>query len=147
MCAGYNLPSSYNRRKSKHWWSFAVSEPAYCRYIGFGNIIGSMADRNPARNMSVPLAVSSVGTIILSLSRLELSYERPVIIFANRPPGCLKEWKDQLRSNSVWNFCLFVHAKDKSPQKDGMKRKFKVCRDHKVLKCAINQKTVSTIRE
>lgn len=41
--------------------------------------------------MSVPLAVSSVETLILSLAGSELSYERPVIIFTNMPAGCLKE--------------------------------------------------------
>lgn len=107
----------------------------FCQYIRFGN----KAERISASNMSVPLAVSSVGTLILSLAGSELSYECPVIIFTNRPAGCLKEWKDQLCSNSMWNFCFLVHAKDKSLQKDGIKRKFKVCRENRVLKCAINQ--------
>lgn len=65
-------------------------------------------------------SVPSVGTLILALAGLELSYDHLY------KQAC---WLFEISFlSTLWNFCLFVHAKDKSPEDGGMKRKFKSVR-------------------
>lgn len=93
------LSSTQRDTKSKHWCGFPVSEPPHCWYIGFSasNIIRFTANRNLMWNMSIPLAVSSVGIFALAatVTELELNYGPPPMIFITFwPAGCAKKgWK------------------------------------------------------
>lgn len=129
MCIVCNLVTSGCNSENQN--TDAVSRcqsPAYYRNIAFWKYNRIPQPTGIQREICLHhWLFSPVGTLILALAGSELSYERPVIIFTNRPAGCLEEWKDQLPFYSVWDFCLFAHAKYKSPEEGGMKRKFKVC--------------------
>lgn len=109
------LSSIQRDTKSKHWCGFPVSELPYCCYIGFSapNIIRFTANRNLMWNMSIPLAVSSVGifTLTATVTELELNYGSPPMIFITFwPAGCVKRAGNMSAFDSHWGDSSFCNA-------------------------------------